>query len=332
MHKSQLQRQAEEVERIDAAIAEELAASTEAPQVTEEAAETEASEELETQEETVAEEQTQPEPTPPPVQDDSAKWEQRYNTLAGKYNAEVPRLSSEIKDLKGSLEAAIAKLEAKAEAPPEVERKVEKLLTAQDSENFGEDMVDFVKRAAADIVSDREREMTKEIAKLKEQNAKLKSEVSTVAEVQTKAAGDQMLVELERLVPDWQQLNVDQNFLDWLSAKDQLSGYTRHQLLQMAEQAKDVGQIANVFLAYKQTLPVEAPRPKKPDVQAHVTPGKSKSSSSGSKSEDATKVWTGAEIDQFYTSVRAGKYKTKPEDARKVEAQIDLAVQQGRIR
>ena len=332
MHKSQLQRQAEEVARIDAAIAEELATSPEVKQVTEGAENEAASEELETQEETVAEEQIQPEPTPHPVQDDSAKWEQRYNTLAGKYNAEVARLSSEIKDLKGSLEAAIEKLEAKAVAPPEVERKVETLLTAQDSENFGEDMVDFVKRAAADIVSDRERELSKEIATLKDQNAKLKTEVSTVAEVQTKAAGDQMLVELERLVPDWQQLNVDQRFLDWLSDKDQLSGYTRHQLLQMAEQAQDVRQIANIFSAYKQTVPVEAPTPKKPDVQAHVTPGKSKSSTSGSKSEDASKIWTGDEIDQFYASVRAGKYKGKPDDARKVEAQIDLAVQQGRIR
>lgn len=337
MNRSQLQRQAEEVEAIDKAIADELAAKN-APQVTEEEARPAEASEPETPVSNESSTPTVVEPQPSQADVELDKWRQRYQTLAGKYNAEVPRLSNEVKELKSQLGEAVERLNQAASAPKPEERKIDKLVTAADAENFGEDMLDVIKRQAAEIVAEREAQLQAEIKELRDQNSKLKGDISQVVEKQVAEAQTNLLDELTQHVPDWQMLNVDADFLEWLQQPDPMSGMPRQTHLAQAEQAGNVQVIANIFNAFKATQapppPPETPAPpKKSPVEEQITPGKSKSTGNTSSDSDlANKIWTNDDIEKFYGDVRAGKYRSKPDEARKIESQIDLAVLSGRIR
>jgi hypothetical protein len=57
--------------------------------------------------------------------------------------------------------------------------------------------------------------------------------------------------ELDRQVPDWRQTNEDPEFLRWLAVKHEYAGVSRHQLLQDAWNANDIGRVATIFRDYE---------------------------------------------------------------------------------
>lgn len=59
-------------------------------------------------------EETPPEETPPQEDPNSETWQSRYNALQGKYNAEVPRLHQQVRELTQYAQ----QLEARANAAP----------------------------------------------------------------------------------------------------------------------------------------------------------------------------------------------------------------------
>lgn len=59
------------------------------------------------------------------------------------------------------------------------------------------------------------------------------------------------LHKLTRLVPDWQAINNDPNFLDWLRQTDPSSQITRHDQLSEAYAKKNVESVAYFFIRYK---------------------------------------------------------------------------------
>jgi hypothetical protein len=74
-------------------------------------------------------------PAEPDVPEET--WQQKYKTLKGMYDAEVPRLHSDVRELRAQMD----KLQKAAEAPkPETKpAKAEKLVTDADVQAFGED-------------------------------------------------------------------------------------------------------------------------------------------------------------------------------------------------
>ena len=316
----QVQAQVEEAERLERELLEQANPST--PETPVEAEQTEEP----TEEVTEGEPLTEPEvleAEPEPVkQTEDETWERKYKTLQGMYNADVPRLRNEVADLKSQLETAIARLDAASKKTEEA--PVERLVTDKDVEDFGSDLVDLIKRQATEVAQ-------QQIDRLKEENAQLRQELNGVSERQGDIARQTYFADLARMVPDYEDINVDQRFLDWLSEVDPLSGHQRQEFLNNAFNTYDVARTAILFNAFKE-LTGSAPKPKAPpkELVRQVAPGTSKSSTQTIVNTNE-KIWSMAEIDRFYKDVARGVFKGNDAEQARIEAEIDLAVQEGRL-
>jgi len=208
----QVQDQLEEIERWE----QEQASANSPPQ-------TQEGDDEQRQQPVEQEEQPLEQATPPELkQPDDEIWERKYKTLQGMFNAEVPRLKSEVADLKNQLSTAIARLDlASSEKPESKSTKSQRLVTDKDVEDFGGDLVDLIKRQATEVAQST---LDEKISRLEAENADLRGQVTGVSERQGESARRDYFAQLERLVPDYEAINVDQGFMDWLSEVDMLSG------------------------------------------------------------------------------------------------------------
>jgi hypothetical protein len=289
--------------------------------------------------ETPPAEQVTPAPAPAPATPSSPSgyeetWEQRFRTIQGKYNAEVPRLTAELKDVKDRLTTATTEiarlLKGQPAAAPASEQK---LVTDKDVEAFGVDLIDVIGRKAQEVA---ESMVTAKMRNLEDENRKLTDQLNGVTERQGANDRRAYFTELGRLVPDFEALNVDQGFMNWLAEVDPLSGVARQEYLNKAWLEFNAAHTAHLFNAYKQqkapAAPAPAPAPQaKQQLQRQVAPDTSKVSASN-PTGTAAKVWTTAELNDFYRDVRKGKFANKDGERARIEAEIDQAVAEGRIR
>lgn len=315
----QVQAQLEEAERLQQQLVESQQPPQEPPQ----------QEEGESQPDPQQEITPAPEPAPKQPESGEDVWERRYKTIQGKYNAEVPRLTAQVKDLSSQLERAISEIDAikaRAAEPVTPERPV----TDKDVEVFGGDLIDLIDRKANEVA---QKLVSAKTSKLEAENAKLREELSGVSERQVSNAQQMYFSSLAREVPDWEAINVDQGFMDWLAEADLLSGRTRQDYLTEAYQQQDAARTAALFKAYKaEVAPPPEPQPSpRQQLQRQVAPGTSKSTGTA-PSNSQTQVWTMAEIDRFYTDVTKGAYRDNEAERARIEAEIDQAIIEGRIR
>ena len=204
-------------------------------------------------------------------------------------------------------------------------------MTDKDVEAFGSDLIDVIARKAREVA---QAEFAPKIAQLEAENAQLSGELNGVSERQTDSARTMYFADLRREVPDWEALNVDQRFMDWLAEVDPLSGNPRQEYLNRAFASLDVGRTAVLFNTFKE-LTAPPPVPAKPQpskqLQRQVAPGTSRASTVAS-SNPAERIWSLSEIDQFYIEIRRGDYKGNEAERARIEAEIDHAVAEGRVR
>lgn len=261
---------------------------------------------------------------PQPVPD--SKWEAKYHTLKGMYDAEVPRLHSQVRELNTQVQTLIAEVERAKVQQPEAKTSTESLITEQDKEAFGPDLIDLIERAAESKVSTlrgREADLIKELNDLK-------SQLGNVTERQGLSDRDRFTTGLARLVPDWETLNTDQGFLAWLAEEDPVYGLPRHAALTNAYDNLNVERVASVFNTYKQLVGAPKPKPKvNPELQRQVAPARSRSAAPPADSQDQ-RIYTQGEIAQFFDDWRRGMFTD--EEAASFEKVIHAAVAEGRVR
>lgn len=332
-----VKRQAEEADRLLEQYSAQQKLQTEPPEEPEDPAEPP------TPEEPVEEPKA---PTPPARNEDEASlWKQRYETLQGKYNAEVGRVAQQNRELQTQIQQLTTQVGEllKPKQPESDPTPAQPLVRPEDAENYGSDMIDLVRRVAQDTIQKREAELNKVITELREENARLREGLVGVEQKQGQTAQQQFWNQFAQLVPDWEQINQDPRFLAWLEKTDPLSGQPRQILLNSAQDALDAQRVAAIFDAFKGTVNVAPPptppqpstshpparSPAPPEVARQVQPGRSKAVSATQASEPATKIWSEREISNFYREASLGRY-SREEQAR-IEAEIDLAVAQGRV-
>lgn len=270
--------------------------------------------------------ETPPQPAEP-LQD--SKWESKYHTLKGMYDAEVPRLHNQVRELQTQMKELMdAKAEAEARAAQAQQEPVKSLITEQDKEAFGTDLIDLIERATESKVATfktRESELINEINQLK-------SQLGSVSERQVVSDQDRFVFGLGQKVPDWEQLNVDAGFLAWLSEVDPVYGLPRQVALSNAYNALDVDRVANIFNTYKASVAPTKPVEKqpKPSLQSQVAPTRSRATSAPTATDANQKFWTSNEIEEFYSEWRRG-YLDNDEAAR-LESEIHAAIAEGRVR
>lgn len=262
-----------------------------------------------------------------PVEVPDEKWSQKYHTLKGMYDAEVPRLHSQVREMQAQIQQLIAdKAAIEATKTAEVP-KVASLITDEDKEAFGPDLIDLIERATdSKVASLRDRE-----AQLMNEIKELKGQLGSVTERQVVSEKDRFLAGLSQQVPDWETLNVDPGFLEWLQEVDPVYGIPKNVALTNAYENGDVMRVANIFKTYKSTLAPVPPKAKsnQQELQRQVAPTRTRSGTPPTSSE-SEQYFTNQDIEQFYSDWRRGLYDDA--EAAVMEKQIHAAAAEGRIR
>lgn len=250
-------------------------------------------------------------PPAPASQDGDDKWEARYKTLHGKYNAEVPRLHAALKERDSKLNSLTEEVEA---LKASLAKPRESLVRPEEVNEFGEPLVDLIRRAAREEVGSKD----DEIAQLKK---RLESLDSTL--VQNKEVG--FYDKLASAVPDWMAINDDPDFHAWLGETDEITGYTRQDILSEAEGKRDADRVARFFSAFKKVQQNKAAAATA-SLDSQVAPVVTRTP----ESPPGKKLWTRAEIADFYARDRRGEISEA--DAAAIDAEIQLAIREKRVR
>ena len=250
-------------------------------------------------------------PTEAPAAQEDPTWESRYKSLIGKYNAEVPRLAASNKELTAKLQSIEKELEDLRTAKAEPRQS---LVKPEEIQEFGEPLVDLIRRAARDEISEKDQE----IAALKSRLERF--EVST-----TKNAEIDFFTRLSTSVPDWEETNKDADFLKWLAEYDELTGLQRQDALDDAVRNNDAIRAARFFNKWSDMNRTKAETASRSlEEQVVPTPVANTPPPAGKK------IWTRAEIQDFYAKARRGEISDK--DMVSIEADIHAAHIEKRIR
>ena len=261
-----------------------------------------------------------------PKQDD---WQQKYRSLQGMYNADVPRLNAENRDLSSrvsQLEGLLSTMQEPAQQTPAV---AEKLITDDDVKEYG-DSIAVMRKAARE-------EVAQEIAQLRQQVGQLQGVLPQVQQVQAqqKKTGEQTFWStIASEVPNWSDINNDPDFQSWLLAIDPLTGISRQTYLEDAQKNLDASRVVNFFRTWEgesgKTNTAQVDRTaQQSQLQKQVAPGRSRNN--GVKASGQNRTYTPNDIQEFYADVRKGKYKGRDDERGRIERDIFAAQQEGRI-
>lgn len=237
-------------------------------------------------------------------------WEHRFKVLTGKYSAEVPRLAADNRELRSTLK----QMEQQLEDLKKGKSTGQTYVKPEEVEEYGEPLIDLIRRAAREEVAAKEAE----IEALKVKIESFDSRTSKVVEVD-------FYEQLGRDVPDWVAINDDKNFHKWLDQYDELTGQRRQDMLAAAESDKDARRVANFFKAYKKAGQSWAATASK-KLESQVVPETNQSV----KPQPGKKIWSRGEIANFYAAMRRGDVSDK--EAVAIEAEIHAAQVEGRVR
>ena len=261
-------------------------------------------EEEKEEEEKEEEEETSPEPKKVEKEETVDYWKQKFKTLEGKYNAEVPRYASEVRELKAQISNLQHSFEEMKKIKPEKQDPDMGDLDPNAYEEYGEDMKKLAMQTST---------LMKTVRELQKENSQLKDKVGTVQSNSERLSYDSFLEKVKEKYPAFDEQDVDPDFLNWVENM-QID-------LTTIGQKRDVNKAVEVYRAYadltgkykpKETPPpVEKEPEKKRDdsaIKRQVVPPKSRPAPLQDKSK---KEWNSQSIDKFYKDVLKGLYTEK---------------------
>lgn len=235
---------------------------------------------------------------------------QRYRSLQGMIRKRDEQINQ--------LHEMLASMHQAREQAPAPQEDGKSLLTSEDSQNFGDDMVDMARRAAR-----------QEMQTIEKQLDEIRRQIQGVSKTTQQFTEQSFEQQLDQLTENrWRELDTDPLFMDWLKANRYRTG-----MFQQALSQRDAHAVADVFNEYsrEQTqaqAKQEAPKQKRQDqLQKQVAPGKSRSTGTAQQDQSEPKEWTRSEIASVYAN---SKQYTK-EDFERLEREIAAAQKAGRV-
>lgn len=278
-----------------------------------------------------------PEPTPDKGQE-KVDWEHKYSVLKGKYDAEVPRLQQQNNAMQGQIVDLQNQMNDILTKGFDIDEDGEKItpgkyLKEDEVEDYGADMIDVVKRAARE-------EFEPMLAKLQEENSHLRGLLGGMQQQTATNAKQTMLTQLDEQIPQWREVNGNQEFLGWLENVDPYSGQKKLDMLRQAFEGNNTQRVMAFFRGFLNENAAfttsQQPNPSEPKVSMEtlVAPGRASDGDQPRAQEGNTvngKVWTSADVSKFYRDVQRGVFKNDPAERDRLERDIFLAQKQGRI-
>lgn len=271
----------------------------------------------------------------------------------------VPDLAAELRrmqHLQQTTEGRLAQIQAQNEAllrqqqervaapaPAPAAPPPAPLITDKDREDYGDDMLDLINRAARQLVAPIQQELKElraQLAGMEGKVGKVAQTAETVAASAEQQAFDAYIRSLDNLIPGWQAVNEDPAFVDWLKNIDETSGRTLQQLLEDAHNRANAKRVAHIFKLYKPDLgtsPAATPAPAAPqaptapqtvDPASLAAPNTSKASVPATTPQPG-KVWTQQEVDALYVGKQKGLISQADFATR--EADYFKALAEGRV-
>ena len=266
--------------------------------------------------------EVKPEPTEPVVAEET--WQQKYKTLKGMYDAEVPRLHADMRELKSQVESLRKAAETKP-AEPVKKPTPEKLVTDADVEAFGSDLIEVQRKVAREVAA----EFRGELDAMKAENDKLREQLTATGTQVSEASFEQRL---HRLVPDFEAVNIDPKWIDWLNEVDPLLRGPRMSVAQEAFNRGDAEGIAHYVSLFKATqapaAPAEQTLSKAEEIARQIQPNRT---SSNAQPAPQGRILRDADVQRMFIQAADLSSKGKLDEARKLEAEIDLAYKEGRV-
>ncbi|MFW6177370.1 MAG: hypothetical protein ACOC43_03285 [Desulfohalobiaceae bacterium] len=247
-------------------------------------------------------------------------WKQRFETLKGKYDAEVPRQAQEIRELRQQLQEhqkQVQQLQEQKQAQPQ---ESDKDISPENYAEYGEEMQALAEKLSWAVQT---------LNELRQENAKLKEQVGTVYEQQDQQTYQQFLDQVRKQYPHFDQQDQDSEFLQWVEDMG----------IDLAKigQQRDVKKAVEVYKSWndlvgrygqpnQETQPQEKSQRLKQGVNKQVSPPKSKPTPPG---DGQKKSWTRQDIKRAYDDIKSGRLDEQ--QALKLKNQIFKAQREGRI-
>ena len=263
---------------------------------------------------------------------------QKYKTLQGMYNAEVPRLHSQNKNLNQrvqQLEQLIATLSDQQKASSAPEPAAQRLVTDHDVEEYG-DSIEVMRKVSREELGS----VAQRLAKIEQSIQSLQSsvvpQIEAVSKRQAVSSEQQFWSELMNVVPNWREVNDEQDFQSWLLEIDPLTGNTRQTYLEDAQRQLDARRVGSFFTTWlnvtgqtAESRPTGQAPKSRSELEKQVAPGRSRNT--GTPAANKGKIWTAGDITKFYDDVRTGGYQGREKERDRLERDIFAAQREGRI-
>lgn len=276
-----------------------------------------------------------------PAGEPNEDYLQKYKTLQGMYNAEVPRLHAQNREMQSrmaQMEQLLSSLSAAPSVAPQ-QMTTQSFVSDTEREEYGESLDVMRKVSREELVpligklSALENAINQIAGNL---NTTIVPQVQQVARQQAMSAEDKFWGGLNSTIPNWQQINNDPDFQSWLLEFDPLTGVTRQMYLEQAQNALDVSRVAAFFNTFIQATGKYANANAQPnrsasasELEKQVAPGRGRST--GAPNSQAARQYTPDDIRTFFTDVRQGKYKGREAERDRLERDIFAAQREGRI-
>ena len=261
----------------------------------------------------------------------------RIRSEEGRKRAKLEQALLAANDRLASLESTVHALQnARVAEPPPAPPAPAQLITEQERNEFGTEMLDVMGRRAREIVSP-------ELAELRSMMQSIEQKVTGTVQQTAQQARQAMLTKLDDALPEWRGINVQPEFKAWLALPNPYASGSRLNALTQAYEQNDTARVLNFFKGFVSELVAEDPAqlpaptpaapaaPPKPGLESLAAPGKARTSAQPNAPTEK-QIITTADVNAFYDAVRKGYYNGREAEKNALEQELFAAQREGRVR
>lgn len=223
-------------------------------------------------------------------EDDLSYWRDRANALYGMNQQQAEELRTmrhNFAQLTETVNTLRSQAQQRVEPAPQS--------NDNDAETFGEDLVTAIDRRAEQKARTL---VTQEMQQLQAYVKQLEAKLGNVGEQVALSAQDRFVGRLASLVPDYEAVNAEQGFLNWLGEVDPVYGVPRQVALDNAADANDADRVAAIFNAYKVLTSKHIQQQQKQQVRQELERQTTPTVTRGAAQPTQGKVWTIKDYEQ----------------------------------
>lgn len=258
-------------------------------------------------------------------------WKERFKTVQGKLDTEMPRLYQQLREQSQQISQLVAQQKAKEPPPaPAAPAEPHKLVTQKDVDDYGQDMIDAIRRVA------REEAEQRSVAERAVQETKITAVETRVDEVSSQVAQSESAKfwgTVNQIIPDWTQVDANPAWISWLDTAPDFSEFTYRQLAGQAIQKGNAQKVAKLVETWKretgQVTPAVPATPTPTAVQQELSRQVAPSTVKSPSAPVIEKLMSRQEYEALYDVRNPRRFGEKR--ANEMIAEADRALAEGRI-